>query len=244
MPVFEASRADTATKLATTTAAGAAAANRFLYYEFCHQGYVDGLLPQSYANGWGQAVRFDDNATEHRTEWKAIAVNSDYTNVLLYNITDDQVSKTLSFCCAPTRIVLSKTVPFLAVRLPSPSRSRSPVSEAAVAALPFSLPFLVCFSAFPCGSTVILTEDRPLPTGKPVGPDRTGDLALGQRLAGRDPAAVAKALAFAIGLFHSEHVENPYWKSSKNVTDRWVRPLRPPRPTIWPWLWDWLCRRS
>jgi hypothetical protein len=144
-----------ATKLATTSAAGAAAANRFLYYEFCHEGYVDGLLPQSYANGWGQAVRFDDNTTEHRTEWKAIAVNSDYTNVLLYNITGDQ----------------SESVPL---------------------------------------------------AGKPVGPDRTGDLALGQRLAGRDPAAVAKALAFAIGLFRSEHVENPYWKSSKNVTDRWV----------------------
>ena len=58
--------------------------------EFCHEGYVDGLLKQSYANGWGQAVRFDDNATAYRTEWKAIAVNSDYTNVLLYNLTDDE----------------------------------------------------------------------------------------------------------------------------------------------------------
>jgi hypothetical protein len=36
-----------------------------------------------------QAVRFDDNATSYRTEWKAIAVNSDYTNVLLYNLTAD-----------------------------------------------------------------------------------------------------------------------------------------------------------
>ena len=26
----------------------------------------------------------------YTTEWKAIAVSSDYTNVLLYNITDDQ----------------------------------------------------------------------------------------------------------------------------------------------------------
>ena len=64
-----------------------AVANRFLYYEFCHNGMVDGLLPQQYASGWGQALRFDSNTTTYRTEWKAIAVNSNWKNILLYDAT-------------------------------------------------------------------------------------------------------------------------------------------------------------
>ena len=145
VPIFEASRAGRATKLA----ASSPAANRFLYYEFCHEGMVNGLLKQSYANGWGQAVRFDDNATQYETQGKAIAVNSDYNNVLLYNITEDQ----------------SESVPL---------------------------------------------------AGTPVGPDDTLSLP-----PSRAPSPlVAKALAHAIGLFKSQHVENPYWKSSKNATDK------------------------
>ncbi len=42
------------TQLSSESAEGAVAANRFLYYEFCHEGMVDGLLKQSYAQGWGQ----------------------------------------------------------------------------------------------------------------------------------------------------------------------------------------------
>lgn len=37
-----------------------------------------------------KAIRWDDNATTYRTEWKAIRSNSDSGQFLLYNITDDQ----------------------------------------------------------------------------------------------------------------------------------------------------------
>eukprot|EP01052_Picozoa_sp_SAG31_P013915 SAG31_NODE_849_length_11529_cov_3.342257_12_plen_149_part_00 len=83
VPIFEASVADTTTNLRLSVKSP----KRFLYYEFCHNGMVNGLLPQSYASGWGQAVRFDDNLTAGETHWKAIAVNSNYSNVLLYNLT-------------------------------------------------------------------------------------------------------------------------------------------------------------
>eukprot|EP00729_Bicosta_minor_P005062 gene5062-26935_t len=68
------------------------APDRYLYYEFCKAGSVDGLLPQSYcrAGGWVQAVRWDDNATQHRTEWKGFVCNSNTSAFLLYNITADQ----------------------------------------------------------------------------------------------------------------------------------------------------------
>lgn len=146
--IFEASRKDTATKLDRS----APAAGRHLYYEFCHNGAVNGILPQSYASGWGQAVRFDGNDTAFDTQWKAIAVNSDYTNVLLYNITEDQ------------------------------------------------------------------SESRPL-AGRP---DSLNDPASAAFASSRGPpsTAVINALEHAVNLFHSEHVENPYWKSSANATDR------------------------
>lgn len=66
------------------------AQGRYLYWEFCHYGNVNGLLPQVYDDGWIQAVRWDDNETEYPTQWKAIASNMDYDGVLLYNITEDQ----------------------------------------------------------------------------------------------------------------------------------------------------------
>lgn len=113
---------------------------------------MNGLLKQSYANGWGQAVRFDDNTTTYDTQWKAIAVNSDYTNVLLYNITADQ-------------------------------------------------------------------SESMLLAGTPVGPDDTLQLPSSKGPDWASPV-VAAALAHAIELFKSEHVENPYWKSSANATDR------------------------
>ena len=87
VPIFDATRPNTASKLAASTPT----ANRALYWEFCHNGLVNGMLNQSYAAGWGQAVRFDDNGTmPFETQWKAIAVNSNYTNILLYNLTADQ----------------------------------------------------------------------------------------------------------------------------------------------------------
>ena len=87
VPIFAATRENAVSQLAPSSPTS----NRFLYYEFCHESYVNNNnYMQSYANGWGQAVRFDANDTAYSTQWKAIAVNSDYTNVLLYNITDDQ----------------------------------------------------------------------------------------------------------------------------------------------------------
>jgi hypothetical protein len=88
VPSFAATRSGAVTTRADAKSS-AKVANRFLYYEFCHNGMVNGLLPQRYASGWGQALRFDSNTTAHRTEWKAIAVNSNWSNVLLYNLTDD-----------------------------------------------------------------------------------------------------------------------------------------------------------
>lgn len=52
-------RENQVTQLSPESTEGAAAANRFLYYEFCHQGMVDGLLKQSYAQGWGQVTHGD-----------------------------------------------------------------------------------------------------------------------------------------------------------------------------------------
>ena len=115
---------------------------RFLYWEFCHTAPVDGLLPQSYATGWSQSLRWDDDGTE----WKAIASNSDYSNVLLYNLTADQ----------------SESVPL---------------------------------------------------AGTPVGPDAAPRSSLSV-----DPV-VAQALAHAVSHFHSEHVENQFWKKSANASD-------------------------
>ena len=138
------------TKLPSTSAS----ANRFLYYEFCRYGLVNNNnYKQSYAPGWVQAVRFDDNTTKYETQWKAIAVNSNYSNILLYNITLD-VSESKPLAGAP---------------------------------LPGSVPAL-----FLLGRTLTTTY-------APV---------------------VAKALAYATELFHSQHVENPYWKSSKNASDK------------------------
>jgi hypothetical protein len=59
---------------------------------FTHNRYgtADGLLPQVYQDGWTQAVRWDDNATSYRTEWKAIRSNTDDSTLLLYNLTSDQ----------------------------------------------------------------------------------------------------------------------------------------------------------
>lgn len=62
---------------------------RYLYWEFCHYGAVDGQLPQVYQDGWVQAVRWDDNATAYETEWKAILSNRNTSALLLYNLTDD-----------------------------------------------------------------------------------------------------------------------------------------------------------
>jgi hypothetical protein len=154
VPIFDASRADRTTKLESTSAS----ANRFLYYEFCHNGMVNGLLKQSYASGWGQAVRFDDNTTQYETQWKAIAVDSNYTNVLLYNITDDQ----------------SESVPLAGTAIHGSI-------EATFAEL-----------------------------GAPA--REAGDPA-------QYPPVVANALTRAINLFRTQHVENPYWKSSKNASD-------------------------
>jgi hypothetical protein len=96
VPIFEATRPNMASKLAASTPT----ANRALYWESCHYGMVNGMLNQSYAAGWGQAVRFDDNGTAFETQWKAIAVNSNYTNILLYNISGDQ-SESVPLAGAP-----------------------------------------------------------------------------------------------------------------------------------------------
>jgi uncharacterized sulfatase len=149
VPIFDASRANRTTKLESTSAS----ANRFLYYEFCHNGMVDGLLKQSYASGWGQAVRFDDNTTQYETQWKAIAVNSLYTNILLYNITADR----------------SESVPLAG-------------------------------TVHPRGELAAPADDARDPP--------------------QYPPVVANALAHATQLFHAQHVEDPYWKSSKNASDR------------------------
>ena len=156
MPIFEAARADMTTKLPSTSSS----ANRFLYYEFCHYGTVDNNnFKQSYDQGWGQAVRFDDHTTKYVTQWKAIAVNSNYSNILLYNITED----------------VSESKPLAGTPLPG------------------SVPALFLLG-------------------------RTGGAS--SSAAATYAPVVATALAYATKLFHSQHEENPYWKSSKNASDK------------------------
>jgi arylsulfatase A-like enzyme len=49
VPTFMNTRTNTTTQL--SRADSQEVANRFLYYEFCHSGMVNGLLPQQYAQG-------------------------------------------------------------------------------------------------------------------------------------------------------------------------------------------------
>ena len=98
VPSFESTRSGAVSTRADAQS-NSAVANRFLYYEFCHNGMVDGLLPQQYASGWGQALRFDSNTTTYRTEWKAIAVNSNWKNILLYKQKPPPALLLRSFCC-------------------------------------------------------------------------------------------------------------------------------------------------
>ena len=54
-----------------------------LYWEFCMESAINGLLPQLYKPGWIQAMRWDDGPTE----WKAIRSNRG--PMLLFNLTAD-----------------------------------------------------------------------------------------------------------------------------------------------------------
>eukprot|EP01062_Namystynia_karyoxenos_P069260 TRINITY_DN64788_c0_g1_i1.p1 TRINITY_DN64788_c0_g1~~TRINITY_DN64788_c0_g1_i1.p1 ORF type:complete len:538 (+),score=156.10 TRINITY_DN64788_c0_g1_i1:100-1614(+) len=72
----------------TLTGQGLQQDHEYLYWEFCDNSRVNGLLPQQYEPGWGQAVRFDAAGTE----WKAIRSNSAAT--LLYNLTADIAEST------------------------------------------------------------------------------------------------------------------------------------------------------
>lgn len=58
--------------------------HQHLYWEFCFYKETNGLLPQLYAPGWIQALRFD---AADGTEWKAIRSNRE--GVLLFNLTAD-----------------------------------------------------------------------------------------------------------------------------------------------------------
>lgn len=60
----------------------------YLYWEFCYYGKANGLLPQQYPGGWGQALRYDEDGTE----WKVIRVDREGT--LLYNLTADETEST------------------------------------------------------------------------------------------------------------------------------------------------------
>jgi arylsulfatase A-like enzyme len=82
--------------LLTHGAAAQAETHEYLYWEFCDHSKVDGLLPQAYAPGWNQAVRFDQGARE----WKAIRSNSDNRSVLLYDLATD-VSESISVASNP-----------------------------------------------------------------------------------------------------------------------------------------------
>eukprot|EP01059_Diplonema_ambulator_P029375 TRINITY_DN4877_c0_g1_i1.p1 TRINITY_DN4877_c0_g1~~TRINITY_DN4877_c0_g1_i1.p1 ORF type:complete len:494 (+),score=155.67 TRINITY_DN4877_c0_g1_i1:37-1518(+) len=57
--------------------------HEYLYWEYCWEQQVDGLLPQQYPVGWAQAVRFDSSPYE----WKAIRSNRQ--EVYLYDLAQD-----------------------------------------------------------------------------------------------------------------------------------------------------------
>jgi len=83
--------------------------HEYLYWEFCCNSRVDGLLPQAYAPGWAQAVRFDDGAFE----WKAIRSNSDSSKLLLYDLATD-VSESHSVAADPSHaVVVAKALGFM-----------------------------------------------------------------------------------------------------------------------------------
>lgn len=58
--------------------------HQYLYWEFCDNSKVNGLLPQLYGTGWNQALRFDrDNH-----QWKAIRSNRE--TILLFDLATDE----------------------------------------------------------------------------------------------------------------------------------------------------------
>eukprot|EP01064_Diplonema_japonicum_P026908 TRINITY_DN3851_c0_g2_i4.p1 TRINITY_DN3851_c0_g2~~TRINITY_DN3851_c0_g2_i4.p1 ORF type:complete len:499 (+),score=122.40 TRINITY_DN3851_c0_g2_i4:52-1548(+) len=57
--------------------------HEYLYWEFCMESAINGILPQQYPPGWIQAVRFDQG--EH--EWKAIRSNKQ--KMYLYDLVSD-----------------------------------------------------------------------------------------------------------------------------------------------------------
>jgi hypothetical protein len=229
VPSFAATRSGAVTTRADAKSS-AKVANRFLYYEFCHNGMVNGLLPQRYASGWGQALRFDSNTTAHRTEWKAIAVNSNWSNVLLYNLTDDP----------------SESVPLAGTPIgggPDGSQGWQALREAKradPAAISRALTFAL--GLFQSGEEPG-DRCRPPPLSEPsfsaavvtgipprVAPCSRGDTEE-ETTSARPPTPPISSLTqrpfcgptpfvFARGGGVAEHVENPYWKSSKNATDR------------------------
>jgi len=58
--------------------------HQYLYWEFCDNRKSNGLLPQLYAPGWNQALRFDRN----NHQWKAIRSNRD--SILLFDLSVDE----------------------------------------------------------------------------------------------------------------------------------------------------------
>ena len=140
-----------------------------------------------------QAVRFDDNTTTYRTEWKAIAVNSDYTNVLLYNLTAD----------------ISESVPLSGTPVgPDSTVSLFSRHNLCMAGVADSICHLKHEEEFlRTRMWVVLICDSLWPQVRLDHP-------------ARGSPEVEKAVAHAIELFRSEHVENPYWKSSQNATDK------------------------
>eukprot|EP01060_Flectonema_neradi_P004072 TRINITY_DN1268_c7_g1_i1.p1 TRINITY_DN1268_c7_g1~~TRINITY_DN1268_c7_g1_i1.p1 ORF type:complete len:494 (+),score=95.19 TRINITY_DN1268_c7_g1_i1:57-1538(+) len=59
--------------------------HEYLYWEFCEPQDINGLLPQVYAPGWIQAVRFDDG--DH--QWKVIRTNGSDDNIYVWDLSVD-----------------------------------------------------------------------------------------------------------------------------------------------------------
>ena len=158
-------------------AAGAAAPIRTtpLYWEYCKAGAVDGLLPQTYAGGWVQSIRWDDNATAHRTEWKAFATDANYDYrsgaVLLYNITDDQ-SESIVLAGGPAKVVPSDaaTLRALAIIVAQmvgehlPNKYWPSMQEGGVPGKCCGS----CFSASGCAAPCVGNHPTPPPTPPPT----------------------------------------------------------------------------
>ena len=130
--------------------------HEYLYWEFCQNSRVDGLLPQVYAPGWTQAVRWDDGTHE----WKAIRSNSDSAALLLYDLATD-ISESHSVAADPAHAaVVARALDFMAE-----AHTEDPYWKSSANASDKCCGF--CYKHQGCPYPCVLAPDSPTPAPAP-----------------------------------------------------------------------------